>query len=90
MKILPDGKIESDEFNYEEYSGGRHWWEYGYGYGGYGYGYSAASGKQSCDSYIEDLKAVAVYQGFDEDEIDNLLQSGFSPEEIEDLIYCYE
>ena len=88
LKITPDGEIETTEFDYEEYSGGRHWWEYGYGYSGYGY--ATASGKQSCDSYIEDLKAVAVYQGFDEDEIDNLLQSGFSPEEIEDLIYCFE
>ena len=39
---------------------------------------------------IEDLKAVAAYQGYSEKDIDNLLKDGFTPEEIEEYIYCCE
>lgn len=42
------------------------------------------------DDYIEDLKSVAVYQGFSPEVVDALLDEGFMPEEIEDYIYCME
>lgn len=42
------------------------------------------------DDYIEELKSVAVYQGFSPDVVDTLLDEGFMPEEIEDYIYCME
>ena len=33
---------------------------------------------------------VAAFQGYSEDDIDKLLNDGFTPEEIEEYIYCYE
>ena len=42
------------------------------------------------DDYIEDLKSVAAYQGFSPEVVDALLDEGFTPEEIEDYIYCME
>ena len=38
--------------------------------------------------YIEDLKSVAAYQGYSPEDIDELLENGFAPEEIEEYIYC--
>lgn len=40
------------------------------------------------DPYISDLKAVAPCYGFSGDEIDMLLAEGFSPDEIEEYMYC--
>ena len=37
-------------------------------------------------SYIEDLKSVAAYYGIYEDEIDEMLADGVTPEEIEELL----
>ena len=42
------------------------------------------------DDYIEDLKSVSAYQGFSPEVVDALLDEGFTPEEIEDYIYCME
>lgn len=42
------------------------------------------------NSCADDLKSVAVYQGYSPDEVDELLRSGFTPEEIEEYIYCME
>ena len=38
------------------------------------------------DSYINDLKSIAAYYGIYEDEIDEMLADGVTPEEIEDLL----
>ena len=40
------------------------------------------------DSYIADLKAVAVCYGIYPEEIDDLLAEGITPEEIEEYLYC--
>ncbi len=79
LNILPDGTLVYDNFDYTDYSyyGRCHWWDYGT--------YSSNS-----DPYIEDLKMIAAYQGFDEDTIDELLGEGLTPEEIENFIYCCE
>ena len=37
--------------------------------------------------YIDDLKAVAAFHGYSEDDIDELLTCGFTPEEIEEYIF---
>lgn len=42
------------------------------------------------DDYIKDLKSVAAYRGYAPDVVDELLDAGFMPEEIEDYIYCME
>ena len=42
--------------------------------------------QDSQTSYIEDLKSVAAYYGIYEDEIDEMLADGVTPEEIEELL----
>ena len=78
LNILPDGTIVYDKFNYTDYSylGYCNWWDWGY--------------SESKNSYIEDLKSVAAYQGFSPDDVDELIKSGYTPEEIEDYLYCIE
>lgn len=39
-------------------------------------------------SYIEELKSVAGGYGYTAEEIDELLITGCTPEEIEDMLYC--
>lgn len=76
LNILPDGSIVYDKFKYTDYSyfGNCHWWDY----------YISES------SYIDDLKSVVAYQGYSPDDVDELIKSGFTPEEIEDFIYFNE
>lgn len=82
LKISPDGTIKKDTFNYSYYYG-RNWWNYG----GYPYASIWEDSYEQKDSYINDLKSVAAFQGFDESAIDELLSQGFTPQEIEDYIY---
>ena len=78
LKICSDGTLVYDTFEYKSYYG-RNWWEYSF----CGMGYD-------CNDYINDLKSIAVYQGYSSDDIDDLIQSGFSPDEIEEYIYCMD
>ena len=80
LKFSPDGIIEKSTFNYSYYYG-RNWWNYG------NCTYISTSTPYSERDYINDLKSVAIYQGFESDIVDELLNQGFSPEEIEDYIY---
>ena len=81
LSILPSGEVVRDRFNYMEYIGiGRYnWWDY-----------AIDSKSTARKSYIEELKAIATYQGVSSEEIDDLLNSGFTLDEIEDYIYCRE
>lgn len=82
LKISPDGTIKKSTFEYS-YFCGRNWWSYGK--------YSFASILEDSygqeDNYINDLKSIAAFQGFDESTIDELISQGFTPQEIEDYIY---
>ena len=40
------------------------------------------------NSYMDDLKSVASHLGISPDDIDSLAENGFTPEEIEEYIYC--
>ena len=40
------------------------------------------------DSYLDDLKSIALYYGFYPEEIDRLLADGFTTDDIEALLYC--
>ena len=51
-------------------------------YGMDDYGYTSGG------TYIDDLKSIATYQGVSPDDIDHLIESGFTPDEIEEYIYC--
>ncbi len=77
LKILPDGNVMFSKFDYEKYSryGFYDWWYYG-----------TCCGKTN--SYIDDLKSVAAFEGICPDDIGVLLGNGFTPEEIEEYIYC--
>jgi predicted glutamine amidotransferase len=84
LKICPDGKLETESFHFSHYVG-RSWWEYG----GYGMNEIGSMGKKSSmrEAYIEELKIHAAYMGFDPDFVDELLEEGITPEELEDYIY---
>ena len=81
FKIRPDGVVQRDTFEYS-YFCGRDWWDYG-GFCpiGLGRGYTQ-------DEYIEDLKSIAMYHGYTPDDIDELVNSGFTADEIEEYMYC--
>ncbi len=74
LNLLPDGTVVQDKFQYTDYSGFgySHWWDF----------------TIPKDDYIEDLKSVAPYYGCSPDEVDELLESGFTPEEVEEYLYC--
>ncbi len=76
LNILPDGSMVCSKFDYVDYSYLSHcqWWNY-----------------TTTDSdYIDDLKSIAAYQGYSSDDIDDLIQNGFTPEEVEEYLYCME
>lgn len=76
LNILPDGTIVYNKFDYTycSYFGNCQWWNY----------------NSSKNSYIDDLKSVAAYQGYSPNDVDELINSGFSPEEVEEFLYCIE
>ena len=78
LKIRADGTIERNKFEYS-CCYGMSWWNYGSYLGG---------GEYTKADYIEDLKSIAVYQGYTPDDVDVLISNGFTPEEIEDYMYC--
>ncbi len=78
MKILPDGTIVTSRFNYiNDYYGDYCWWRYG----------NSILGEST---YLDDLKNIAKGYGYDSETIDELLNSGFTTDEIEEYIYCCE
>lgn len=84
LKIRPDGVIERERFEFHDFYG-RGWWEYGeYSY----IGTCNAKSGYTRNDYIDDLKAIAQYNGYSPDDIDSLIQSGFTLDEIEEYIYC--
>ena len=86
LRISPQGKLDYDKFNFIDYSGNKYckWWNYGYDT------YGTKSDKDYSDVYIEDLKCIAAYQGYSPEDIDTMLESGISPDEIEEYLYCWE
>lgn len=70
------GNITRDRFEYHDYSyyGLYDWRMYGL--------YNS--------DYIKDLKSVSKHYGYDPDDIDTLIEEGFTPDEIEEYIYCTE
>lgn len=80
LKICSDGKLERSIFEYSCYYGSG-WWDYGF---------NGKSNKHDGNEYIDDLKSVASYLGYSPETIDELLDAGYTPFEIEDYIYCME
>ena len=83
LKISADGSLERQRFNYRYYYG-KGWWQYGI----------TKDFEQSVNphietDYIDELKRVAVFEGYDPDMVDRLLKDGFDPIEIEGYLYGY-
>lgn len=57
-------------------------------YGSYGYDWRKGFEYSNRNEYVDDIKSVAQYYGYDSDEIDCLLNSGFTPEEVEEMLYA--
>jgi len=81
LNILPSGEMICDRFAYTEHIGigDYNWWDY-----------NIECHSNARKSYIEELKAIATFQGISFEEIDELLDNGFTLDEIEDYIYCME
>ena len=77
ISIFTCGKILRDKFDYTDYShfGLWDWSRYGL---------------NDNNDYINDLKSVSKYYGYEPDDIDVLIEEGFTPDEIEEYIYCIE
>ena len=83
LKIRTDGIIERSKFNYNYYYSKR-WWNYEpYSYISLG---NVENGNTKND-YINDLKSVASYMGYTPDVVDELINAGFTFDEIEDYMY---
>lgn len=80
ISIFPDGSLTFDRFNYVDtsYYNRFSWWEY------------EPISLSYRDEYIDDLKSIAKSFGYASETVDSLLQEGFSLDEIEEYIYCYE
>ena len=81
FKISADGSTTKDTFAYTSYSrwGRYNWWTYGLD--------DDFDGIDGNDAYIADLKTVAACQGFEPEIIDELIEHGFTFDEIEEYIY---
>jgi glucosamine 6-phosphate synthetase-like amidotransferase/phosphosugar isomerase protein len=77
LRIDSNGKMEKGSFTYK-YSYGRSWWDYG----GFDYTFGKAD-----KEYIDCLKTAAGCEGYAPDEIDYLIEQGFTLDEIEEYIY---
>ena len=81
LKLSPDGELTKSRFDYRYYCG-RGWWEYGEIYSP-----KIDNEVYTEQDYIEELKYIAMYQGIDPEEIDELLAGGFTLDELEDYVY---
>lgn len=82
LMIAPDGSQQRSGFQFSD-PFAFHWHDF--------YGWEYEHGPQETqDDYIRDLKSVAGAFGLSPDQIDQLLDDGFTSEEIEDYLYCRE
>jgi len=78
LKIKPDGTLEKETFHFCE-SVGLPWWEFG--------GYPVKNIRTDEIEYLDTLRTMAWYHGIDAEEIDALIEEGFTPEEVEEYLY---
>lgn len=77
LKIYSSGQTQRDKFHFNEFASYGLDWRTGYCFS-----------YDSKDEYIDDIKSVASYYGYNSEEIDCLLNNGFTPEEVEEMLYC--
>lgn len=83
LRIDSSGVITRDKFDDSKLFRHRYsmyWWPF----------YPARATRKSSNDYLEEVKSVASAFGYDPEEIDKLAAEGFSPEELEDFLYCGE
>lgn len=76
LKITTKGKITREKFKYDVTSSYGLDWRRGFRYGDY-----------IGDTYTEELKSIAPYFGYEKEDIEMLLNDGYMPEEIEEMLY---
>lgn len=76
LKIYSSGQTQREKFDFDEYASYGYDWRTGY-----------CSSYFTKDDYIDDIKSVASYYGYEEDDIDTMLRQGFTPDEIEQILY---
>lgn len=55
------------------------------------FGFQSATSKTATntkDTYLDDLKSIAIFYGFYPEDIDALLADGFTTDDIEEMLYC--
>ena len=74
IKIDAFGGISYGKFDYKDYSCENfRWWDFGI--------------HEPQDDYTQDLKQTAAYLGYDKSRVDDLIQMGYSCDEIEEILY---
>ena len=81
LLIRPSGQTERSTFHFK-YAQGRNWWEYGVPVT------SSLGNSAISPSYIDDLKYLAMYQGYEPEVIDEMIREGLSPDEMEEYLYA--
>ncbi len=76
LKIYASGQTQRGKFEFNEYASYGYDWRTGY-----------CNSYFSKTDYIDDIKSVASYYGYQEDDIDTMLRQGFTPDEIEQILY---
>ena len=79
LKICCNGKLEYGHFKYEDMFDYRCDWR-SYGFGKYDY--------SDAQMHIDEIKAVSNSFGYTEDDVDCLIEQGFTPDEIEEYFYA--
>lgn len=87
LRIAPSGEISRDEFDNPVPFYSDLWFPYSRPRR-FQYGQKVLQSKPN--SYLEEIKSVAMAFGYAPEEIDRLAESGFAPEEIEEILYCCE
>ena len=82
LQIRTDGRITRNQFDDSALLMGTiPWWR----------GWWHETPEPSVDQlYLEELRSVATAFGYTRENIDSLLQQGFTTDEIEELLYCGE
>lgn len=83
LRIDSRGQMTRGHFNAERLYQCRYFY-------GFGYYPAVVGGNDGQQEYVDSLKAVANAYGYTPSAIDRMIAHGFSPEEIEEFLYCGE
>ena len=74
LKIHSTGKLEYADFKYSDCYSSYNWWNYG-------------RKTTASNQYLDDLKQVANSMGYDDTHINELIECGYTCDEIEEMLY---